>query len=146
ESLYCGITVCIPGGTSWSSPVTVAAYPGETVVIKPSSGLRLLNFENPGQNYIIIDGFILDGSNVGYDVIQIQDNAHHIRIINSEIKGNGATPVFNGVNIGPTSSFNEIINSEIHDLGGLSGCTASLPGHGIYIAGNNNLVQRATIY
>ena len=28
----------IPGGTSWSSPVTVEAYPGDTVTIQPSSG------------------------------------------------------------------------------------------------------------
>ena len=28
----------IPGGTSWSSPVTVVAYPGDTVTIQPTSG------------------------------------------------------------------------------------------------------------
>src|SRR5690606_19686272 len=32
----------IAGGTSWSAPVKVAAFPGEHVTLKPSSGTHLL--------------------------------------------------------------------------------------------------------
>src|SRR5262245_56722869 len=28
----------VPSGTSWSSPVTISAYPGEAVTLRPSSG------------------------------------------------------------------------------------------------------------
>src|SRR5437870_7676742 len=27
----------VPGGTSWTAPVTVAAYPNETVILRPTS-------------------------------------------------------------------------------------------------------------
>src|SRR5262249_25095435 len=86
EQLYCGSDndVCIPSGTSWSNPVTVAAYGGESVTIKPNSGLRVLNFGS-GQAYIIVRGFVIDATNVGYDAIQVEQPANHIRIINNEI-------------------------------------------------------------
>ena len=55
----------IPGGTSWSSPVTVAAYPGDTVTIQPSSGAsRALSFTGARKQYIIVQGFRIDARNV----------------------------------------------------------------------------------
>jgi len=136
ESLYCGITVCIPGGTSWSSPVTVAAYPGETVIIKPTSGVRVIGLEQPGQNFIIIDGFIIDGTNVGYDGIQIQNSAHHVRLQNTEIKFAPGQ----GINVGPGSNFNEFINNIIHDTG------TNEFHHGIYISGSHSVLESNSIY
>src|SRR5439155_9580334 len=48
----------IPGGTSWTSPVTVAAYPGETVIIRPnsSSAEGILYFAASSEKYIIVKG------------------------------------------------------------------------------------------
>jgi parallel beta-helix repeat protein len=144
ESLYCGINVCIPAGTSWSNPVTVAAYPGETVVIRPDSGMRTLNFQ-PNQQYIVIDGFILDASNTPYAVIQIEDNVHAIRIKNSEIENSC------GQGIMDVGSYNEFINLKVHDNGPFAGRTCPNgfeldKAHGIYITGQNTVVEHSEFY
>ena len=66
ESLTWGV---VPSGTSWSSKVRIAAFPGETVWMRPASGLRALEFAgntnggNGGeQKYIEFDGINLDVS------------------------------------------------------------------------------------
>src|SRR5207245_1498363 len=53
----------IPSGTSWTAPVTLQAYPGETVTLRPTTGSSVLHSQN-GQSSIVIDGLILDGANV----------------------------------------------------------------------------------
>jgi len=70
----------IPGGSSWSSPVTIRAASGERVVI------RVLALDNP---YVIIDGINVDkqysrGDGSG-DSIAIW--ASHVRLQNLEVTG-----------------------------------------------------------
>src|SRR5262249_27379843 len=148
--LYCGSDndVCIPSGTSWSNPVTVAAYGGESVTIKPNSGLRVLNFGS-GQAYIIVRGFVIDATNVGYDAIQVEQPANHIRIINNEIISahvsvEAADGGGSGINLGPFANFNEIIGNKIHDLPNLAG--GSWGPHGIYVSASNNLIESNEFY
>src|SRR5207247_6573532 len=50
----------MPGGTSWSAPITIAAYPGETVTLRPTNSVRVIGFYTANQKYIIVKGFILD--------------------------------------------------------------------------------------
>src|SRR5262245_9960513 len=55
----------IPSGSSWSAPVTLAAYSGETVTLKPPAGTdRVLHFDGSSTQFISIEGLILDGINV----------------------------------------------------------------------------------
>jgi parallel beta-helix repeat protein len=135
----------IIGGDSWSTATTVAAYPGETVTIRPSSDTptgRLAHFYGPNSHYIIIDGLILDAINVSADACRINDElgtgrAHHIRIKNSELKnarGNGCK--VDGIG-------NEFINDKIHD-----NATFDFKpyGHGLYISASDNLVDGCLIY
>jgi parallel beta-helix repeat protein len=86
----------VPSGTSWDNKVRIAAYNGETVTMRPSSGWFVLQFagsENNGnsgsQQYIEFDGINLDGTDVTYDVVKIDAgpgvNAHHIRIKNATL-------------------------------------------------------------
>jgi parallel beta-helix repeat protein len=132
----------IPSGTSWDAPVTVAAFPGEAVTIQPDRGSdRVLHFQGADTHYIIVDGFILDAVNVSYDAIKITygndpytDEAHSIRIKNSEIK-NGPS---NGLLV--TADGNEFINLRVHDNG------MNLHEHGIYIASADNLIEECEIY
>jgi parallel beta-helix repeat protein len=90
------LLVNVPSGTSWSNKVAVAAYPGETVTMRPSEAPFVLEFAgsaNSGrsgsQQYIEFDGINLDGTNVLYDVVKIEAgpgyNAHHIRIKNATL-------------------------------------------------------------
>ena len=134
ESLY----DVIPSGTSWANPVTLKAYPGDVVTIKPNSGQKVIRFA--GSQYIIVDGFILDGANVDEEVVRITSGAHHIRIQNSEIKGAPNQGILI-VNYGPIDSdFNEFINLDVHDNG-----TTDLD-HGLYIETSNNLIDRSSIH
>lgn len=143
----------IPGGTSWSSPVTVAAAPGQTVTIRPPTGsVSVLRFSHATRKYIVVDGFILDGTNVGASAVIISysssgGTSHHIRIKNSEIKNaqiNRKNPsqkhYGDGVNVTTGSDYNEFINLKVHDNG------ATDLDHGIYLASSYNLVENSQFY
>src|SRR5206468_10707449 len=69
----------IPSGTSWSAPVTVKAYdPANRPILRPSSGAdKVLLFDGP-QQYIIIDGFVLDATNIVSNAIKLTSGASHI--------------------------------------------------------------------
>lgn len=154
----------IPAGTSWSSPVTVAAYPGESVTLKPAVGADfVLRFVAP-QQYIVIDGLILDGSNVGYDVIKITAQsstgpAHHIRIQRSEVmnaRANPTTPCTStqiardgtvipgpcgqGILLTDDGGYNEFIDLDVHDNGRTDF------DHGIYMKSNNNVIDGCSFH
>jgi hypothetical protein len=106
-----------PSGTSWSNPVTIAGYPGETVTIKPAAAPNhaVLIFEDNGaytdtsyrEYYIILDNLIIDGSNQPHvgNVIKFDVGSRRIRLQNSKIIGSrlrggmasAGHPGFNGV-------------------------------------------------
>src|SRR5262249_45590424 len=80
-------------GASWSNPIRIAAYPGESVWLKPSRGLYAIYFA-ASQQYIEFDHINIDarGNTLGAP-IKIEGwsggNAHHIRIKNAEIVSGG---------------------------------------------------------
>ena len=130
----------IPSGTSWTAPVTLKAYPGEPVTLRPSASW-VLHFQN-SQSYIVIDGLILDAANVSIDAVKITYGsnpatvAHHIRIQNSEIKN----AAWQGVLV--DGHDNEFINLSVHN----NGAVADNLRHGMYIEGSNNLVDRCDLF
>jgi len=132
----------IPGGTSWSSPVTVAASPGHTVTMRPPAGNSVvLSFAGSTKQYIVVNGFILDAVNVSADGIVINYGsttgaAHHIRIINCEVKN---API-QGILVQTGADHNEFINLKVHDNG-----TTDF-GHGFYIKSSHNLVEKSLVY
>jgi hypothetical protein len=129
----------IPPGTSWDSPVTVAAAPGHTVTLKPNPGAGwVLHFQGP-QQYIIIDGLILDAINVVYDAVKITAGggaAHHIRLIDCEVKNSPNQ----GILVTQFADFNEFIDLNVHDNGN-SGYD-----HGLYISTSRNVVEGSAIH
>ncbi|OGI89794.1 hypothetical protein A3B01_00340, partial [Candidatus Nomurabacteria bacterium RIFCSPLOWO2_01_FULL_41_52b] len=156
ESLVNGV---IPPGDSWNNPVTITAYPGETVIMRPDPGATFIfQFIGP-QKYIIIDGLVLDGANISHDVIKITwatatGYSHHIRIANSEVmnsqKNSGCTkisgttgnfgPCGQGMLITSGSDYNEFINLKVHDNGKTDF------DHGIYLGSHNNLIENSSFY
>ena len=84
----------VPSGSSWSSKVRIAAYPGETVWVRPAAGsvTSVLGFGR-SQHYIEFDGINLDASKMTDSVIvrmesaDGKNDAHHIRIQNAELIG-----------------------------------------------------------
>jgi hypothetical protein len=135
EGTYAEALGGFPSGTSWDAPVIIAAYPGERVVIRPASANRVAYFTSC--HHVILDGFVLDGANVGYNVIKITSEAHHIRVQNSEIMGAPESGILVTNHGSVLSDSNEFLNLDVHDNG---------PGHGIYLESSNNLVDRCLIH
>jgi parallel beta-helix repeat protein len=121
----------IPSGTSFADPVTIAAYPGETVTLR-----RLLV---TSAQYVIFKDFIIDatGQPEGIGIINGDGTAtrdNYIRFQNVEMK-NWAGPQEAGVFV--YSNYNEFLNCKVHD-GSVS--------HGFYIQGSHNLVDGCEVY
>ncbi len=126
-----------PSGTSWGNAITVAGFPGDTVILKPNgSGNPVLNFDSSSDRYIIVDNLILDATNTGQSVAAVGFfNGHHIRIQNSEIKNATRHGVYSfGDN-------NEFIGVNIHD----NGLNDDIS-HGIYIEANYNLIENCDVH
>lgn len=135
----------IPNGTSWSNPVTVAANPGDTVTIHPSSGSGFFWVIDGMAKYLIIDGFIVDG---GFNGFKFSNNSRFIRVQNSEIKNTSQNCIMVSVCMGcsnagevPNKTYHEFINLKVHDSG-----SPEVPKHAIYISTGHNLLESSEIY
>jgi len=145
-------------GTSWTTPVRIANYAGETVWVTPTSipGVALLNFQS-SQQYVEFDGINMDGR-AGHvtAVVEIQawsgGNAHHIRFKNAEwIPGSDGIPnggtahgVFGAILINDrvgSIGFNEFIRLTIHGGGDPGDMT-----YAFYIQSSDNLVDACELY
>jgi parallel beta-helix repeat protein len=140
-----------PSGTSWSNPVTIAGYPGETVIVKPNAptaGVSLVAIYDGGsytdssyRQYIIFDSLVFDSSNLNGSVIKLDLGSRHIRVQNSKVIGNNGG---NGIEWGSSDSApdttaareHEIINVEIYGNAG----------YGLYVEGTNNIIDGNSIH
>ncbi|HXT02509.1 MAG TPA: fibronectin type III domain-containing protein [Elusimicrobiota bacterium] len=128
-----------PSGTS-SAPITVAAYPGETATIAPTSSVGDM-WKIATASYITIDGLIMDGTNVTQAIIFLgagdATSAHYIVVKNSTLKNSQGQ----GVLLTSMADHNSFINDKIFKNG------ATNPRiHGLYIEGSYNLVDHCDIY
>ena len=135
----------VPSGTSWTSPVTLAAYPGETVVVQ-ASGSVVVRI-NSSVGYIIFDGLIFDAARQAGPVVYLDNlygsgTPHHIRFQNGEIKNAASSDgaLIEASYTDPQPNYNEFINMKIHDNG------SSVLHHGIYMHSSHNLVTGCDIY
>jgi len=146
----------VMAGTSWANTIRIAAYPGETVWLKPTvaASQYILHFIN-GQTYLDFDGINLDASNgttgspMGGLLLRSggSENADHIRFQNAELILNRPVCDVDTCPVGivfaglPTDSGdNEITNVTIHGSGGDNTV------YGMYIHTSNNTVDRCHIY
>lgn len=122
----------IPSGTSWTNAPHIAAYSGETIIV------RGVHLTASSIKYLIIDGIISDATGTGEEALYIGNGAHHVRIQNGALR-NSSTQ---GAQITRSSGgFNELINLDVHNNG-----TDPHFEHGLYIWGSNNLVDGCRIY
>jgi parallel beta-helix repeat protein len=124
----------IPSGTSFADPVTIAAYPDETVTLR---GVLVTSAQ-----YVIFNDLIVDATGrpegisiTNGDATTTRDN--FVRFENVEVK-NWEAPNSNGVFV--YSNYNEFLNCKVHDssVGGRA--------HGFYILGSHNLVDGCEVY
>jgi parallel beta-helix repeat protein len=135
----------VPTGTSWSNPVTIAAYSGEIVTLKPSSGLAIHIIGNSSK-YLIFDRLVIDAVNLSSSAVSFNGNfksdAGHIRLTNCEIKNAGD----NGIIMTKGSNFNEILKCNIHHNGNNTDAGHLPIGHGIYVESSNNRIEGCELH
>lgn len=141
----------VRGGASWAQPVTLASYPGEQAIIRPSTARAadfVFVFSRPDEQYIVLDGLVIDAVNVAVDAVKITSGgdrtmpAHHIRVQNCEVR-NAAS----GHGILVTGGHhNEFINLRVHHNGLSVGSAMSNTGYGFYVASPDNLIERCEVY
>jgi len=145
----------VVSGTSWASPVRIAAYQGESVWLKPSGGSYAIELAS-SQQYIEFDGINIDAryNSLGAPV-RIEGwsggNAHHIRIKNAEIisggdgipnqgTSGGATAIMVTAAIPGVVGGNEFQHLVIHG-GGDPGDFA----YAFYVQSSDNLIEQCDI-
>lgn len=132
------------GGTSWTSPIKVAAYPAETVIVKPTGGTgNVVSFPTGNRSYIIFERLIFDGENAGGDggaaVVYLEAATDHLRFDRTHMR-NGAG---NGVLAVLGSTDHEFLDCEAYRNGLYSAYTIS---NGLYLEGANTLVRGGRFY
>jgi parallel beta-helix repeat protein len=136
-------TYKVASGTSWSTPVTIANVPGETVVLRPPNNVSGIRLTTGAPSYIVFQGFTIDmvnsTSSADADGIFLY-TAHHNRFQDMEVMH---APNF-GVHFAELTPFNQIVNSRIHDTGYPN--SPSTNGHGLYITGSDNLFEGNEVY
>lgn len=144
----------MPGGVSWSTPVTISSYPSETATIRPPSGSSMAIYMQGGtKKYIIYDRLDIDGSSLTTGGLIKMDRpssgqqaAHHIKFINCEMHNTPHTAIVTTY----TSDYNEFINCNLHDNGHQLDTSVSTPGglyhYAFYIRGGYGLIDGCRIY
>ncbi len=119
-----------PSGTSWNNAVTIAAYPGEEVIVTPNRN-TVFAFAATDIQYVIMDGLIMDAQGKS-TVINMQPQNHHIRFSNGEMRNSSNSLMQSG-----KASHLQILNMKIH---------GSKEDYGIYHNGNFGLIEGNDFY
>jgi hypothetical protein len=138
----------LPSGTDWNNAFTVAAYPGETVII-PS--IAISTDDNLHLSYWIFDGLrVVNNIPGGGEAIWMR-SPDHLRFINMEATTGGRlnVPGSSDQCVQGGGNFIEFINVEIHDcgdptVGPQSG--AGLAAYGFYWTGDDSLFDHIKLH
>jgi hypothetical protein len=158
KALKPGLTALVRGGTytenllmsragTASAPITVAAYPGEKVVLHAASASDATGDTYPiqiasGAAYFRLHGFVIEDSRgTSAANVYISGSAHHIELSGNEIRYGQDLGIF----AAPTTSHLQILGNRIHD-NGWKHVTGQHQSHGIYIEGSNDLIANNLIY
>jgi len=145
EQAIDSVVATVPGGTSWSNPITIAGYPGERVTIQPPYAVPGLRLSTPAQSYLIFQDFVLDYGNnpIIQEGIYLSGGANHNRFLRLEVRYVRGFGIVFSKNNG-NSAFNEVIDCDIHHNGNGSGEVTN--GHGAYVSTSDNLFRGNRIY
>ena len=121
------------GGTSWANPITISAYPSETVTIKAFAT------SSANTKYVIVKDFIISQNDDTAVYIHL---GHHCRVQGCTItNSNGGGHGLHFPHVG--DDYNEIIDCDIHHCGNTA-INNTPQEHGGYIAGRYNLFDGCT--
>jgi len=134
-------TITPPGG-SWmrngtgdNSRITIAGYPGETVILQPFSGGAVLSLQQTGNfSWMTFQDLIFDGTNTS-GVASIAGDTHHLRFLRCELRnasqGGNSAHGFGGSG----GANHEFLYLYIHHN----------TGYGAYFSGANSVWDHVTI-
>ena len=136
----------VPSGSSWAAPTRIAAYPGETVWLKPTVGgasdaAGSIIYFSRGQRYIEFTGINLDGTLLSGGTLVFFDNRvgatapDHVRVQDAEII-NGSGPGGGGAAVAVGGSFHEFLHLVVHGTAGP---------YAFYISGDDTLVDHCEV-
>ena len=120
----------LPSGTDWNNAFTVAAYPGETVVVQRIS---IATDDRLQLSYWIFDGLNVANNVPGSDEAIWMRSPDHLRFVNMKVTTEGRNGVFCVVGAG---TFIEFINVEVHSCGD----------HGVYWLGSDTLFDQIKLH
>ena len=133
-------------GTS-AEPITLAAYPGATVVLHPASAQDARGDWIPlqigsGAAYVRVHGFVIENA-LGTSAADVYfaGTANHVELSGNELRYSQDQGIF----AGGATSFLYIIGNRIHD-NGWNHVSGQHQSHGIYIEGGNDLIANNLIY
>jgi hypothetical protein len=139
----------VPSGSSWAAPITIAAYPGERVIIRPPDGLEGIRLTVGAPHHLIFSDLELDGingtaleRNGAPNLIYLSSGAHHNRFVRLNVHSSSASGFALSYHNGEAND-NEILDCAIHDNGRLD---VTNSGYGIYLMTSNNLIEGNDIY
>ena len=125
-----------------TAPITLAAYPGETVVLHAASTSGNTYPIQITGSYFRLRGFVIERA-LGTSAANIYFSgfANHIEIVGNDIRHGQDQGIF----AERTTSDIQILRNRIHD-NGLGHRSGQHQSHGIYIEGANDLIANNIIY
>ena len=135
----------LPSGSSWSAPFTLRAKAGDTVTIKGAGQHNIAVYDTRSM-FSIVQGFIFDGSTLANDQFRLGGGGTSpsaIKLINNDIIN---TAFGNAIYVGEFSSDIQIIGNRIHDGNFFTDSNSQGRNHGIYLTGNNCLIEGNEFY
>jgi parallel beta-helix repeat protein len=125
-----------------AAPITVAAYSGETVVLRPSTSQgNVARFQDGSISYVVVDGLVFDGSTAGGGgggaVLYCGPTSRNLRLSNVELAngdGNGALCAGNS---------HEFRNLDVHHNGRSDSYSNS---NGMYMTTDNTVIVGGTFH
>lgn len=136
----------LPSGTSWSAPFTLQAKTGDIVTIQASAAQYNFWIYGTKSMYLIVQGFVFDGSNLSNSQIVFGsccDGPSSIRFIGNEIVN---TARESAIQIGQFSGDIQFLNNKIHDGPFLTAANNAGYAHALYLTGNNSLIEGNQFY
>lgn len=144
----------VPSGTSWLNKVTISNYPGEKVILRPTSGRKCLSLFSANVKFVQFDGLNYDGTQLSdyegcIDLFgSVSGDVSDIRVWNGECSGKGRSQSFGcifagssgggaGLGFGANLHFN---NLKVHGGG------QNQLDHAFYLTGNGAIVENSEIF
>ena len=140
ETIIFGSTSTLKGSL-WANPLTIASYPAETAIVRPTSGYAAVRVISNTTEYVVFDRLEIDATNMTNQGVRLEGSRGRIRISNCNIYGSPD----NNILIVNASGSNEIIGNDIHHNIETEGVGEPY-GHGIYIESSSNLIERNVIH